>query len=364
MLSSPRSPEPEEIITAFKLGADDLLIYPFDGTKLAECIQQIKSPRTGWLYSVKLFCKKWLLPTWLFLKKKTATPLEPLPHNDTANRAPQLSSATSSIIAPGFEQLITPEDTNAGININLFGKFEIFANGKALKIPAKKERSLLAYMLFHHDKYLNRDKLMAKFWPHSTTTAARNCLNVTIHKVRKLLKDIYDAEEVIIYQDECYSINPDLEFKLDVTEFLHCWEKGRYSQSTDQGQTVALFQKAVDLYNGDFMEHMLYEDWADSERDKLKEAYLYMLNTLCQYYFKQKQTDTTIRLAKRMLEKDNCLEEVHRLLMKCYLRQNKNGKAIRQFNKCRDVLKKELGVSPSEATINLLKQINQMPERL
>ena len=117
------------------------------------------------------------------------------------------------------------------------------------------------------------------------------------------------------------------------------------------------YELAATLYKGDFMEDALYSNWTDLERENLKEIYLVILNKLSQYYSSDGKPDIAINLCHLILEKDNCREDVHRRLMKSYFRIGQRDKALKQFNKCTEILKSELEVEPMTTTVGLYEQI-------
>ena len=202
---------------------------------------------------------------------------------------------------------------------------------------------------------------MELFWGDVAPSSARNSLNVAISSIRKDLETLLEGRNTIIYENECYSINPELAILTDVEQFNYFWDKGKVIEST-QGLEHALgaYNKALSLYRNDFLQHMLYEEWCEGERDTLKETYLFILNRLSVYYFANKQYDACINIGKKMLQKDNWLEDVHRKLIECYHALGLNDLAIRQYRKCEDTLKKELDVQPSNQTLELLKKIKKM----
>jgi TolB-like protein/Tfp pilus assembly protein PilF len=61
--------------------------------------------------------------------------------------------------------------------------------------------------------------------------------------------------------------------------------------------------------------------------------------------------------AQRLLAIDNLREESHRLLMRLYANAGERSRAQAQFQTCRSLLKRELGVDPSQETIRLAQQI-------
>ena len=60
---------------------------------------------------------------------------------------------------------------------------------------------------------------------------------------------------------------------------------------------------------------------------------------------------------RHMLLLDNCLEEAHYGLMRCYVRQGKRGAALRQYQSCQEILQKELGIQPGLALQNLYQRL-------
>jgi DNA-binding SARP family transcriptional activator len=60
---------------------------------------------------------------------------------------------------------------------------------------------------------------------------------------------------------------------------------------------------------------------------------------------------------QHMLAIDNCMEEAHYGLMRSYLRRNKRGLALRQYQRCASALRGELGVVPGKAIQNLYQQM-------
>ena len=58
-----------------------------------------------------------------------------------------------------------------------------------------------------------------------------------------------------------------------------------------------------------------------------------------------------------MLEKDPCLENVHRKLILCYYKLGLRDKAIKQYYRCAKALKDELNIEPSTPTKELFDTI-------
>jgi DNA-binding SARP family transcriptional activator len=63
--------------------------------------------------------------------------------------------------------------------------------------------------------------------------------------------------------------------------------------------------------------------------------------------------------AARLLAIDPLQEEVHRTLMRLYVRQGRRAAALRQYQACVAILQKELGVEPEAQTKRLYLEILQ-----
>jgi DNA-binding SARP family transcriptional activator len=61
-----------------------------------------------------------------------------------------------------------------------------------------------------------------------------------------------------------------------------------------------------------------------------------------------------------MLEKDECQESVHRRLMLCYLKLGLRDRALRQYARCVEVMRRELNVEPTAETKRLCDEIRRV----
>lgn len=252
------------------------------------------------------------------------------------------------------------ESDNAyDLNVQFFGPLRVKIRGKTVpNIKGKKNTLVLAYLLFNHHKSVHRDVLIDRFWSDVNMACAKNSLNVAICNIRKDLAKVLQDQEVILYENESYCINTQLEIITDVEKFKYFWKKGRAIEAS-QGLSNALhaYNKAVALYQEEFLGNLRYEDWCESERANLREIYLFILNRLSAYFFEQKNYYACINICKKMLSTDECLEEVYRKLMKCYYALGLTDIAFKQYFKCKKVLEEELALQPSKPTIELFEKI-------
>ena len=161
-------------------------------------------------------------------------------------------------------------------------------------------------------------------WPESEPKKARWSLNSAVCALRKLLK-VYlpslSSTEAVLLERGRYRLSSQVRFSVDTEEFDSCYRKGRRLEEAGRvPEAVAEFEKAVGLYRGDYLTEDLYEDWTTVERERLLDAYTDLSHRLVSRYTKSGQLQEGAQTCYKILEKDYCNEDAHRLLMECFVR--------------------------------------------
>jgi len=116
--------------------------------------------------------------------------------------------------------------------------------------------------------------------------------------------------------------------------------------------------KAIALYRGDLLAETPYEDWALLSREALRVRYLDVLDRLAALHLERGEYGSCVTIAQFILQQDPCREDAHRLLMRCYARQQRHQEAARQFELCARTLAAQLGNGPSQATVELHRSLH------
>ena len=198
---------------------------------------------------------------------------------------------------------------------------------------------------------------MDAFWPVAAPAAARNSLNVAVHGLRRAFRDSA-REPVVVLEDGTYRLGPQLRLWLDVDEFEHHVAGGRQLEAAGVPVAAAAeYERALALYQGDFLADDPYEEWPATTREHLLLDYLDVLDRLSAIWFDGHQYGASVALCRLLVERDPCREDGHRRLMRCYSRQGQPHLALRQYQACADALQRELGVDPEPATAALARQL-------
>lgn len=322
------SASPHEVAQAFRMGVKDYIFMPLEEEVILSVFERYllsdnKKEKSSWWNIFSLFSKdEELIKTRI---------------------APKVVKGTDK----------------PNLQFQLFGNMRLFVGEKEVEVlSGKKVKSVLAFLLYNYPKPVHREKLMEKFWGDSTPSSARNCLNVTICSIRRNIAKIISGDDLIVFENECYGIRGDLVVERDVDFFETYWKKGQQIEMS-QGMDAAMdtYHQAFAFYRNDFLEDLPYEEWTESVREHYREIWLYILDRLGHHFYEKEKFHLCENMCKKILSKDPCLENIHRRLMSCYLKMGMRAKAIRQFKKCKEVLKVELNTEPSKATFELIEMI-------
>jgi DNA-binding SARP family transcriptional activator len=127
----------------------------------------------------------------------------------------------------------------------------------------------------------------------------------------------------------------------------------RASQAGGIQQAIEASRSAVQLYRGPLFEDDLMGEWYLPERRHLSELYLQALELLAVTHWDLGQVLVAIEFAQQAINTDPCHESAHRLLMRCYARQQQQQLVGRQYQLCTAALRDELGVPPAAETVRL-----------
>ncbi|MBI5715811.1 MAG: hypothetical protein HZC38_20620 [Chloroflexi bacterium] len=254
------------------------------------------------------------------------------------------------------------------LRVNTLGNFRLWRGD--VEIDARewkrdKARQLFQLLLTRHGKPLQREEITEKLWPSLTPEAAQRDFKVALNALNKVLEPNREADAPFAYilrQGTSYFICPDADMAIDSNQFERECETGlRMSDAiSHQPSAISHLQSAMRLYIGDFLPDALYEDWASEERERLLALYLRAADKLAGALIERGQYDEGLELCQKILAKDVCWERAYRLMMTAYAKQGNRPQALKTFQRCVEMLKSELDVAPSAATVELYERLAVM----
>jgi DNA-binding SARP family transcriptional activator len=251
---------------------------------------------------------------------------------------------SSNIAAPG---------AGAELRMCLLGRIEARAGDEVVidgSWPRRKVFALLKLVALQPDRALHREQVFDVLWPDLTPTAAARNLRKSLHHLRSVFAAHGVDAPVVCLAGEMVVLCPDV--RLDIDEFKERARKARTAR-TDP----TFYEQALSLYVGDLLPEDLYQDWAQPARDELRSLRSRLLSELCDLWEQRGELEPAIDRLQELLRADPVNETAHRSLMRLHSRDASRERALRQYESCRAILERELGVKPSEETEALRLEI-------
>jgi len=240
------------------------------------------------------------------------------------------------------------------------------ARGHSIALRSRKQLALLAYLATEHATAHSRETLLAIFWPDDATTSALNNLRVTLSRLRQLAKKSGSAEvaqpALLIADRRTVQIDPAWVDQADTNQFYRLMESSRQHSHTSRGQCAhcqTLLRQAVELYQGEFLagfglaDCVAFEEWLFMQRERLILLMLDAYADLATYAENSGNLDAARFAAQRQIELDPLRESAYRRQMRVLAKQGERSAALTLFERCRTVLRDELGLDPEAETLAL-----------
>lgn len=233
----------------------------------------------------------------------------------------------------------------------LLGPPEISYNEEQIKIPRRRSRALLYYMVSTHMPQ-PRERLLALLCGEMDEESARRTFKTLLAEVRSYLRTIDPNIEWIISDRDQLTFNPLAPIWLDTAIFE--LDAGTFSRS---------LSPAIKLYRSDFLDGFFlkdapeFDEWVRTTRDHFRQLYLSALRQLATMYESDNQVEQAITCMQMLLSADPFSEEAYMHLMRLYWMLGDRTQALRQYERLCNVLAEAFAVQPSSQTEALYQEI-------
>ena len=207
-------------------------------------------------------------------------------------------------------------------------------------------KELFFYILLHGP--VERDAVGLVFWPDLPADKVTNNFHSTLWRVRQAV-----GSDAVVVKNSRYAVGVDYWF--DLREFESLVERARLLPPHDW-QAQELWREAVELYQGDLLSHV-DRAWCVSKREEVRAEYIEALVELARCHEARGALDEAVGWYRRALEEDGLREDIHRSIMRAYVERGRRSDALAQYRLCRETLRQELGVGPSQETHQLYQEL-------
>lgn len=234
----------------------------------------------------------------------------------------------------------------ASLDVHLLGPPIVYWNGEVLHITRRQTRALL-YRLAAQLEPIPREHLCFLFWANASDSDARRNLSHLLTHLRASLPDA----DMVLAENDYIKLDREQVFA-DTAQFVVGCE------SYQRAPGLNMLYELHDLYRGPLLAGFSlpsspeFEAWLTLEQAGIERMYLEVLAVLVEEHVRQGSFGDAIEYANEYLQYNSFDEEMHCRLIELYGVVGDRGAALRQYQRCADTLRRELGLRPSTLTQN------------
>ena len=242
------------------------------------------------------------------------------------------------------------------LKIHTFDRFQIIKDDEPIRFSGKAQKKpfdLLKILIAYGGMEVNSDQIIDALWYEADGDMAHSAFSTTLNRLRKLIgiKNIIQLHDGKITLDQNYCQVDTWTFERTLDEAETLWKEG------EEKKTIFLFEKAIDSYKGHFLAKESEEPWMIPLRERLKNRFLNAIIKLGKCLEQEKAFEKAIECYEKGLSVDDLEEAFYQRIMLCYQNLGRKAKAIKVYNRCRDILNRILEIEPSHETEAIYQKI-------
>jgi DNA-binding SARP family transcriptional activator len=217
------------------------------------------------------------------------------------------------------------------------------------QFPGRQGRVAFVFLAANRHRSVHRDELMGAIWPGDSPAQTDASLDALLSKLRSLLKSAGVAA-AIPAASGTVALELPANAWIDLEAGANALDEAEGAlRRGDTAAAWSLANVAVVISRRPFLADV-EAPWIESQRNALRALQMRALQCLVTVSARNSEPLLAIQHAAEMVELDPFKETAYQLLMKMHAATGDRAEALRVFARCRELLRDELGVSPSPQT--------------
>ena len=247
----------------------------------------------------------------------------------------------------------------SGLFIQMFGPMGFTVSGRPVttKLSAK-SLAILGFLLCSEQHRASREKLASMLWSESYDTATYN-LRYNLWNIKKVIPADENGQEFLLAsKDACY-INPDYQYASDLKRLETLLAVPRDQASREQLSEMKFILERELMEEFYIRDSSDFNDWLLFERTRYQKLSQQVLERLLDSYAAVQDRDGVRQTLEDLLRISPYEEEYYCRMMRLCLEQGDRPAAIQYYQKCEDLLRKDLNLPPSKRLRELYLELAQ-----
>ncbi|PWI57562.1 BTAD domain-containing putative transcriptional regulator [Sulfoacidibacillus thermotolerans] len=249
--------------------------------------------------------------------------------------------------------------------VQTFGTFEVyrgFTKVTRREWQREKARQLFQFLVTHRGSWFHREEICDRLWGDLSPDTAERDFKVALNVLSAALEPKRPERSTTVFivrQGSLYSLTMHPMLQIDRDLFLN---KIREADGTrDPHRQRRLLAVALQLYRGAYLEEARYEPWCEDERERLRLLYLRAATKYSRLCLDAEDWEDAIQTCENLLQWEAAWEDAYIDLMEAYAHLGNRSMVIQTYLLCQRALQREVGISVSERTTTLFRQL--IPEK-
>jgi DNA-binding SARP family transcriptional activator len=226
-------------------------------------------------------------------------------------------------------------------------------------LPGRQGRLVLAMLVAERDRPVTRDALAQELWGDEPPPAWEKAVMALISKLRAVLRTAGLGEDALATSFGCYQLSLPPDAWVDVEALADAVHRAEADLAADDWRSaypwasVAYFIARRPFLAGES------GPWVTRRRHHLRELQLRALDCAITCTAANGELADAVQAAEDALGIEPFRESTYRALMKALAAAGNRAEAVTVFERCRRLLRDELGVPPSADTLAVYEAVLQ-----
>jgi predicted ATPase/DNA-binding SARP family transcriptional activator/DNA-binding CsgD family transcriptional regulator len=242
------------------------------------------------------------------------------------------------------------------VRVWLLGDFRVSVGSRTIEDNQwrlKKAAGLVKLLALAPNHRMHRERVMDLLWPDLEAAPATNNLHRTLYSARHVLEPQVPAADscYLRLRNEQLELCPEGSLRVDAEVFEEAAATAR------RARDPAAYRAAVDLYAGELLPEDRYEGWAEERREGLRQTYLSLLLEMAVLYEERENYGPAIEALGKVVAEEPSHEGGRAGLVRLYALGGRRDQALKQYERLREHLRRELASEPNAASRRLYEEI-------
>lgn len=225
-------------------------------------------------------------------------------------------------------------------------------------LPGRQGRTAFVFLAAHRHRPVSRSELVDVIWPDGAPLDTDSALNAILSKLRATMKKAgWPPEGTIAAQSGSVAIRLPATTRIDLEEAANAVDEAEGAlRAGDPARAWGCANVVVSVARRPFLPDA-EAPWIESRRNGLRTLLIRGLECLAQTSETSGDTSLAVQYWSEILDLEPFRETAYRQLMRLHTAMGNRAEALRVFERCRLLLRDELGVGPAQQTESLFLEI-------